>query len=153
MKQLFRIPQQIIDNTLLDIGGQLSYPTNRNHCLSAEQQLKLTLRFMASNGFYTLVGDAHGVHQLTVCRAVKRTTNLLVEKYFDSLFKWPRNLNERLEIAQEFITNGGFPSVSGAIDGSNIAIFRPNDNEILYVNRHHFYSLNVLTVSTPDHYF
>ena len=62
-KEAFRFPQQIIDNILIDIGEELSYPTDGNRSLTAEQQLKLTLRFVASNGFYRLIGDAHGVHK------------------------------------------------------------------------------------------
>ena len=79
--------------------------------------MKLTLRFLASNGFYRLIGHAQGVHKSTVCRAIKRT-KLLVEQYFDSLVKWPDNLNERINIGKEFFVNGGFPNVCGAIDGT-----------------------------------
>lgn len=39
------------------------------------------------------------------------------------------------------------PGVIGCIDGTHVAIVRPNQNEEVYFNRKHYHSLNVLLVS------
>ena len=75
-EKAFRFPRQIIDTILIYIGEELSYPTNRNCSLTSEQQLKLILRFLASNGFYRLIGNADGEHKSTVCRAIKKNNKI-----------------------------------------------------------------------------
>lgn len=50
-------------------------------------------------------------------------------------------------IFSRFVEKFGFPGVIGCIDGTHVAIVRPNDHEETYFNRKNYHSLNVLLVS------
>jgi len=58
---------QYITNLLAD---NLRRKTNRNHPLSALQQVLISLRFYASGSFLQVAGDTVGVNKLTVSQVV-----------------------------------------------------------------------------------
>ena len=50
---------------------------------------------------------------------------------------------EQANIKAQFEARAGFPNVIGAINCTHIAIKAPSNDEILYVNRKNFHSINV----------
>ena len=54
---------------------------------------------------------------------------------------WP-NAHERAQIKAAFERATGFPGVVGSIDGTHHDIIGPRNQRVMYVNRHHSYSMN-----------
>lgn len=57
------------------------------------------------------------------------------------IIKWPTP-EEQVNIEEHFESNG-FPGVIGVIDGTHIKIDKPSQDPDSYLNRKHFYSIQV----------
>ncbi|KAI6658940.1 Nuclease HARBI1 [Oopsacas minuta] len=101
----------------------MSRSTSRSHALSVTTQLVVTLQFLATGSFQTVVASAHGISQ-ALCSTVLET---------DEHAAW---------INEKFV----FPKVLGCIDGTHIPIVAPSTNEAIYVNRKSFHSINVQAI-------
>ncbi len=136
---------------ILDIVGQYLTPeTARNRSLSAEEQLLVAIRFYSTDGFYRLVGDAHGVSDPTVCRIVHKVTSLINQKLFRDVVRWPEREADKIAIRKRFFKVAKMPSVCGCIDGTLIPIIRPSEYEEQFVDRKGNHSLNAMMVCGPE---
>ncbi|CAG2228481.1 HARBI1 [Mytilus edulis] len=124
------------------VRDKLTRQTNRNHALSVEQQIMVTLRFLASGSFLQVIGDTLGLDKSTVSRVVDSVLDALCEKR-NQFIQWPTNLNQT---KAEFYEFAGFPNILGAIDGTHIRIKRPHHDEPSFINRKGYPSLNVQAV-------
>jgi hypothetical protein len=148
----FRLPPALVREILTEISPFIAHPTCRNYALSPEQQLLLTLRFLATGGMYRLVGDAHGPSKPTVSRTVSRVVGAIIDHYFDTIVCWPTGGQLNL-ISRKFFNMGGMPSVAGCIDGTHVKIQRPNESPEQFVNRHDDFSINCMMVAGPNYQF
>ena len=53
--------------------------------------------------------------------------------------------------AAKFRDIESFPCVAGFVDGTHVLVNPPNQDEDVYVNRHHTQSLSVAMVAGPDY--
>lgn len=148
--QRFRLSPSTMDHVLNAVKHKIKHVTKRSCSLSSKEQLLTCLRFLATNGFYHLIRDAHGPSESSVCRAVKSVVKAINEVYFDDIVQWPRN---SIDFARQFKNHGGMPCVGGLVDGTHVNITRPSDNEVAFVNRHGKHSLNVMLVCGPQYQF
>ena len=119
---------------------------NRNHAVSAEMQVLITLRYLASGSFLQVIGDTFlGFDKSTVSRVVRRVTQALSAKVGDFV-KFPSTRAERDEIKQGLFRVGGFPCAIGCIDGTHVRITAPHENEPDFVNRKGYHSINVQAI-------
>ena len=72
-------------------------------------------------------------------------TEILAEKAKNEI-RMPQGLASINDTLQNFATIKYFPRVIDVIDGTHIPIKAPSVNEHIYVNRKHFYSLNVQVI-------
>ena len=104
------------------LADEISPSTRRSHSLSAEEQVLITLRFLASGSFLEVIGDTFGSYdKSTVSRVVRRVTQALAAKVNDFI-KFPATRAERNEIKQGMFQVGGFPCTIGCIDGTHVGI-------------------------------
>ena len=97
--------------------------------MSAEVQVLITLRFLASGCFLEVIGDTFGSYdKSTVSRVVRRVTQVLAAKVNDFI-KFPATRAERDEIKQGMFKVGGFPCMISCIDGTHMRIKSPSQNE------------------------
>ena len=66
----FRLTRQSAEEVILRIGAHIEPVSLRNYSLSAREQLLSTLQFYGSDGFYRLIGLAHGVSTQSVCNYI-----------------------------------------------------------------------------------
>ncbi|XP_063447160.1 putative nuclease HARBI1 [Mytilus trossulus] len=90
------------------VRDSLTRQTNRNHALSVEQQIMVTLRFLASGSFLQVIGDTLGLDKSTVSRVVDSVLDALCEKR-NEFIQWPTNLNQT---KAEFYEFAGFPNMT-----------------------------------------
>ena len=128
------------------LTDEISPSTRRSHSLSAEEQVLITLRFLASGSFLEVIGDTFGSYdKSTVSRVVHRVTQVLATKVNDFI-KFPDTRAERDKITQGMLKVGGFPCTIGCIDGTHMRIKSQSQNEPDYVNRKGFHSINVQAI-------
>lgn len=145
----FRLSREQFDFVLSRIHGQISHPTGRSAASSPHEQLLLTMRFLATGSFYTLVGDCHGFSKSTVCRAIQRCIYAINNELFHEIVQWPDNISG---LATKFYSVAQMPGVCGCIDGTHIPIEAPTDqyHEHQFVNRKGVHSINVMAVCGPE---
>ena len=128
------------------IADEITPDTNRNHAVSAEMQVLITLRFLASGSFLQVIGDTFlSFDKSTVSRVVRRVTLALTAKLGDFV-RFPSTRAERDEIKQGLFRVGGFPCAIGCIDGTHVRITAPQETEPDYVNRKGYHSINVQAI-------
>ncbi|XP_071558632.1 putative nuclease HARBI1 [Temnothorax nylanderi] len=83
--------------------------------------------------------------------SVSGAIHTVIEALNQIMQHWIEFPTEHLDIElikQQFWIHCGFPGVTGAIDGTHIAIWPPNkERKHLYINRKLYHSLNVLIAS------
>lgn len=143
-KERFRMPASKVEWVVQELGALLAHPTKNSGALSINQQVSIALHWLGSAAQYHVVGDMHGVHKSTVCRAVKRFVAAVCIRLFPRVVTWPQDIER--EVAN-FYSIAGFPRVIGAVDGSLINIDAPTRHEAAFVDRHGNHSLNCMFVS------
>ena len=132
------------DITLIinQIEGDLQHGSNRNGALSPTMQLLVALRFYASGSFQSVIGDGVHVSPSTVCRCIRRVS-LALTRLFNNYVILPHNEQYSRRIKEDFGDIADFPDVISCIDGTQIPIQAPSHDELEYVNRKGFHSINI----------
>ena len=149
IRDRYRFRRDSIEYLCELLEDQLVRPTNRSHALSVSTQVLIGLRYLASGSFQQVIGDILGVDKSTVSRVLIQFLDALISKK-DQFIKFPRNIAEKNILKQGFYEIAGFPSVIGCIDCTHVRIKTPNENEMDYVNRKSFHSINVQAIT--DHH-
>ena len=146
LRSRYRFGRRAINYIVELVAAEIMPNTNRNHSVSAEMQVLVTLRFLASGSFLQVIGDTFlAFDKSTVSRVVCRVTQALAAKLGDFI-RFPSTRAERDEIKQGLFRVGGFPCAIGCIDGTHVRITAPHENEPDYVNRKGYHSINVQAI-------
>lgn len=76
----YRFPRHEIINLCQDLEQHIGRRTRRAHAIPTHTQLLVTLRFLASGTFQSVIGDTVGLTQASVSRVISQTTHVLYEK-------------------------------------------------------------------------
>lgn len=145
----YRLPREEIVRLCEELQDTVGRRTRRSHALPVPTQVMAALRFYASGSFQSVVGDAMGVHQSSVSRAVAGVTEALYRKGLREI-KMPSGLAQCTTTIEKFARKADFYKVIGAVDCTHVAIQRPSENEHLYVNRKNYHSLNCQVVCDSE---
>ena len=113
---------------------------NRSGSLTPLLQVLVTLRYYASGSFQDVCGELIGIDQSTVSRTVTRVTVALLRQV-PNYVRLPNQRHADRTKAKFYDTNG-FPNVVGCIDGTQIRIQAPTENEHEFINRPSFHQLH-----------
>ena len=146
LRARYRFGREAINYIVDLVRDEIAPDTNQNRAVSAEMQVLITLRFLASGSFLQVIGDTfHSFDKSTVSRVVRRVTQVLAAK-LGQFVKFPSARADRDEIKQGLFRVGGFPCAIGCVDGTHIRITAPSENEPDYVNRKGYHSINVQAI-------
>ena len=146
LRSRYRFGREAIRYIVDLVADKIAPDMNRNHAVSAEMQVLITLRFLASGSFLQVIGDTFlGFNKSMVSRVVRRVTQALAAKLGDFV-KFPSTRAVRDEIKQGLFHIGGFPCAIGCIDGTHVRITAPAENEPDFVNRKGYHSINVQAI-------
>ncbi|XP_063216585.1 putative nuclease HARBI1 [Bacillus rossius redtenbacheri] len=142
----FRITKQTTRHLMIEINDFIKFRTDRNSAISPTNQLLLTLRYYATGGTLTSVGDFAGVHKTTAGRVVKRVSEAIAFLR-PQYIKLPQT-EEEIEQAQvSFFQIAAFPRVVGSMDCTHVKVKSPGgDMPEEFRNRKGYFSINVQTV-------
>jgi len=90
-------------------------PTLRCHAIPVDIQVKLALRYFASESLMGVIGDTMGYHVSSVSIAVRDVSNALCE-IAAQYITWPSTDVERNRIKTGFYDIAHFLDIVGAID-------------------------------------
>ncbi|XP_061188486.1 putative nuclease HARBI1 [Saccostrea echinata] len=125
--------------------NDLNHPTERNLALPPLLQVLAALRFLATGSFYILVGESLGIAKSTTGRAARYVCRLLANMV-GTYIRFPADTST---FKKKFFDIAGFPNVVGCVDGTQIKIKAPSENEGDFINRKGFHSLNVQMICGP----
>ena len=110
------------------VADEITPDTSRNHAVSVEMHVLITLRFLASGSFLQVVGD-------TFLGFLKINCQPSCESCLTSIdcITFPSTGAERDEIKQDLFQVGGFPCATECIDGTYTRRAAPHENEPYFV--------------------
>ena len=138
----YRLPKALVLDVVDSIKPDIERPTKRSGSVPAVLQVCATLQFLACGNFQRSTGDLHGLSKATISRSIRVVTSAISRKR-QHYIKFPETGPELLHVKQGFEAYAGFPNAIGAIDGTQIAIKAPTEEEWIYVNRKGYHSINV----------
>ncbi|XP_011861742.1 PREDICTED: uncharacterized protein LOC105558586, partial [Vollenhovia emeryi] len=106
--RMFRLEKQSVINILEQIEDHLKYTHNRNNLVTPMQQLLITLRFYATNGFLITMGDYGGMDKSTVSRIVVRVFEAIAS-LAHIYVKLPQTQEDILQAQRDFFKIAAFP--------------------------------------------
>ena len=139
--QKFRFPRQELIQLLGLIEPALTQQNRGRLTLSPMQQLLLTLRYFATSTFMDVTAELLGVSKSSVSRVVSRVTDALFEIRMNHiLFPDQAQANHHKVVWNQAY---GFPNAFACIDGTQVRITKPHENEHEFVNRKGYHAINV----------
>ncbi|XP_067215635.1 putative nuclease HARBI1 [Linepithema humile] len=145
---LYRLSRQAT-RILCENLRQWVQPGIRSTAIPTELKILAVLNFMASGSYQRRVGQ-----DFLTCMSqsvFSGILHLVVTALNNHMPEWIKYSTERQEIEiikRQYWDNARFPGVTGAIDGTHIAIWPPQkEREHLFINRKLYHSLNVMLVS------
>ncbi|KAJ2943037.1 hypothetical protein O0L34_g15230 [Tuta absoluta] len=107
------------------------------------------LHFFVSGSYQTADGgdSVISLSQPSMSRAIEEVTSAIVELLASDYIRFPTTVEEKRRTMREFQEKYNMPNVLGAVDGTHIAIFKPDGNDPiapgnLFYNRKGYYSIN-----------
>lgn len=86
------------------------------------------------------VADRFNISKSTLYKIIRRVSYFL-SNLSSEVITWP-NAEEKIEI-ENFFRDKRFPGIIGVIDGTHIRIDKPSEDPDSYLNRKHFFSIQV----------
>lgn len=144
----FRFRRRELIEIIEEFSGPLEYLATRQGSLPASLQILIAIRFFATGSFQLTIGDLFGVSKSTVHLCIKRVSDAISSK-LDKHVHLPGQ-QEADRTKGKFHAMANMPCVIGCVDGTQVKIQRPTQNEYQFVNRKGYHSLNVQLVCDAD---
>ena len=129
------------------VRRELQDPRPKVHSLTPELKVIVTLRYLATGKMQQCSSDEFGVSQSSVSKTITETLMALsAPEIVERFIKFPLDAAEIRQNQAQFYQIARFPGVVGVIDCTHVRIIAPKDNEVDYVNRKNFHSLNIQLV-------
>ena len=129
--------RMIVDEIADDIG----HYTCRSYSLSPLLQLMITLRFLATGAFYSVIGDTLGVSPPYVCRVIKLLMRAICNK-FGYIVCLPMR-QAMTNVKEAFRLMAGIPNIIGCVDGTFVRIRQQKENSNEFICRKGFATMNM----------
>ena len=139
--ETYRFDKAAIQYIVNLISEQITSNTSRAKALTSEQKVLIALKFYATGNSFRQIAETIGVTKSSVSRSIRQVSAALCS-HSKEFIKFPTDIEEILNIKNNFFEIAHFPEVIGAIDGTHIPILKPSTNDYIYINRKGYASLN-----------
>ncbi|RVE41269.1 hypothetical protein evm_014081 [Chilo suppressalis] len=147
----YRLSPDLIRNLCDELEPILKTNPRRSNDLSIETKVLTAVYLYAHGSYQKPTGNAQNVAQQTVSAVLAEVTaainNIIIRNKY---IKFPQTPAQRNANKLRFYNKFGFPGVIGCIDGTHVAIVRPNEHEDRYYCRKNYHSLNVQLICNAD---
>lgn len=138
----YRLPKDCVRSIINLLAIDISSTTNWNNAVTVEDQVLVTLRYMATGSILQAVGDFHGIHKSTTSKIIKKVIRALARMGQQNI-RMPATAAEINSTVQEFYQISMFPCCIGALDCTHIKIQSPGgQNAEVFRNRKDYFSFN-----------
>nr|CAI5868325.1 unnamed protein product [Callosobruchus analis] len=94
--------------------------TQFRQCISAEDRLAVTLRYLASGNSFRDLMFATRIHESTISLIIPEVCEAIISKLMTEYIKLPSSSQGWQKVAREFEVMWDFPLCLGALDGKHI---------------------------------
>ncbi|VEN36077.1 unnamed protein product [Callosobruchus maculatus] len=108
--------------------------TKLRECISAEDRLAVTLRFLASGNSFRDLMFATRIHESTISLIIPEVCEAIISNLITEYIKLPTSAQEWKRVADEFNVKWDFPICLGALDGKHIDFEAPKSAGSFYYN-------------------
>ncbi|CAG2238694.1 unnamed protein product [Mytilus edulis] len=129
------------------------YSTNMRTCITAEERLSLTLRYLATGESYRSLSYSFRIAPSTVCSIIPEVCDALYQALKDTYMKVPSTPEEWEEIATDFYEKWNYPNCLGAIDGKHVVVQAPSNSGSYYYNYKHTHSIVLMALVDANYRF
>ncbi|CAG2211064.1 unnamed protein product [Mytilus edulis] len=127
--------------------------TNMRTCITAEERLSLTLRYLATGESYRSLSYSFRIAPSTVCSIIPEVCDALYQALKDTYMKVPSTPEEWEEIATDFYEKWNYPNCLGAIDGKHVVVQAPSNSGSYYYNYKHTHSIVLMALVDANYRF
>ena len=127
--------------------------TKLRECISAEERLVITLRYLSQGMFQFTLAFSFRVGRQTVCSIVQEVCEAIHEVLSPIYARTPNTTEEWAHIANDFENLWDFLHVIGAIDGKHIRMDCPKKSGSKYHNYKGYFSFILLAVCDARYTF
>ena len=147
-KKNFRMSKECFYNLVAQLDEVIRpKPNSPNYrALTTDKKLAITLYYLKDTGSLWMTANTFGIHQSTVTKVLKEVCSAINAVLGPQYLHLPRNKDEMRQKAAEFELRFGMIQAIGCIDGTHVAIKRPQDNSQDFFNYKQFFSLNIQAV-------
>ena len=109
--------------------------------ISTEEQLAITLRYLATGESFFSLMTQFRVSQASIGQIVLRVCQAIIDLLMNEFMPFPKTPDEWEKIAENYQEKLNFPNCIGALDRKHVAIIRPDNSVSEYFNYKGFYSI------------
>ncbi|KAM4041118.1 uncharacterized protein ACNLHF_012300 isoform 1-T3 [Anomaloglossus baeobatrachus] len=121
-------------------------------CISPEQRLLITLRFLSTGETYSSLHQLFHVGKSTISGIVRTTCELIFQNLRTSVMAAPTQ-ETWLQVAEGFESLASFPNCIGAVDGIHFCVHQPPHSGSKSFNNKKFFSVVLMAVADTKYRF
>ena len=145
--QRYRFNSEGIQRITRILQEDICAKSNANNAIPPIERVCAALHFYATGCFQRTDGDTLNISQPSISRIVDNVSDALARR-LPQYVHLPGE-DERRRHMDVFFDTAGFPGIIGLIDGTQVKIQAPVENEDQFVNRKRYHSINVQVVMDP----
>lgn len=149
-RKMYRLTKELAQNLIAELEPHMNHG-QRNTRLPIDLRVLAALRFFAHGSYQKCIGANQNVYvaQQTMSDIIREVCNA-IEDIAHRYIKFPTNAEDIGIKKQAFWNAFNFPGIIGCVDGTHVAIVKPNEDEHLYLNRKGYHSKNVQIICDAD---
>ena len=150
----FRMLPEKFEQLLSYVAPMITKSSFRRECISADQRLCITLRYLVTGDAKATISSSYRVSSTTVGRIISETCEAIwIRLLEEGYLKCPTTPAEWKKIAQRFEKIWQFPNCVGAIDGKHIVMQAPQRAGSYFFNYKKTHSIVLMAVCDADYNF
>ncbi|ENN83008.1 hypothetical protein YQE_00628, partial [Dendroctonus ponderosae] len=148
-----RMDDESFKKLLKRISPHVTKQSITRECVSAEDKLIITLRYLATGESFRSLMYNFRTHESTISLFIPVVLKAIYGELKDDYLKVPDTSAEWLEVARSFQEKWNMPNVIGALDGKHIVIKAPADCGSAFFNYKQQHSIVLLAMADANYRF
>lgn len=121
-------------------------------CISPEQRLLITLRFLSTGETYSSLHQLFHVGKSTISGIVRTTCELIYQNLCSTVMPTPTQ-ETWLQVAEGFESATSFPNCIGSVDGKHLRVHQPPHSGSKSFNNKKYFSVVLMAVADTKYRF
>lgn len=153
LQDYLRVDEVVFQMLINGIRGRLQKHCRNRIPISPEEQLTVTLSFLASGLAYKRLAFYYRIHPSTISLFVPNVCRAIIDVFQPEFLATPSTPNEWIHLAKRFNERWQFPNCIGALDGKHVYIQAPSHTGSDFFNYKRCFSLILMAAVDADYRF